>query len=138
MVFFNTMTYQEKYYEIINNGLKDKPEIGYYEHHHIVPKSICPLLKNSKLNLIYLTAKNHFLAHYYIWKWCRDELREKKCSRRMCYALNMMKRIVSKSNNIDELSKLYEEVKKDLRQAMKDNKYFMGKHHSAESRKKMS
>lgn len=138
MVFFNTMTYQEKYYEIINNGLKDKPEIGYYEHHHIVPKSICPLLKNSKLNLIYLTAKNHFLAHYYIWKWFRDELHEKKWSRRMCYALNMMKRNVSKSNNIDELSKLYEEVKKDLRQAMKDNKYFMGKHHSAESRKKMS
>ena len=132
------MTYQEKYYEIINNGLKEKPEIGYYEHHHIVPKSICPLLKNSKQNLIFLTAKNHFLAHYYIWKWFRDELHEKKWSRSMCYALNMMKRNVSKSNNIDELSKLYEEVKKDLRQAMKDNKYFMGKHHSAESRKKMS
>ena len=142
MVFFNTMTYQEKYYEIINNGLKDKPEIGYYEHHHIVPKSICPLLKNSKLNLIYLTAKNHFLAHYYIWKWFRDELHEKKWSRSMCYALNMMKGIISKSNNIDELSKLYEEVKKDLRQArsekMKDNKYFMGKHHTEETKMRMS
>ena len=136
------MTYQEKYYEIINNGLKEKPEIGYYEHHHIVPKSICPLLKNSKLNLIYLTAKNHFLAHYYIWKWFRDELHEKKWSRSMCYALSMMKGIISKSNNIDELSKLYEEVKKDLRQArsekMKDNKYFMGKHHTEETKMRMS
>lgn len=138
MVFFNTMTYQEKYYEIINNGLKDKPEIGYYEQHHIVPKSICPLLKKAKQNLIYLAPKNHFLAHYYIWKWFRDELHEKKWSRRMCYAFSMMKRIISKSNDIDELSKLYEEVKKDLRQArsekMKDNKYFMGKHHTEETK----
>ena len=86
------MTYKEKYFEIINNGLKDKPESGYYERHHIVPKSICPILKKSQDNLIYLTAKNHFLVHYYIWKWYKEELHEKKWARSMCYAFNMMKR----------------------------------------------
>ena len=38
---FFTMKKKEKYFEIINNGLKDKLESGYYEHHHIVPKSLC-------------------------------------------------------------------------------------------------
>lgn len=84
MKFFNDMTYKEKYYEIINSGLIEKPESGYYEHHHIVPKSICPLLKKSQNNLVYLTAKKHFLAHYYIWKWFKEELNEKKIGWRFC------------------------------------------------------
>ena len=108
------MTYKEKYYEIINTGYKTKPETGYYEGHHIVPKSICPLLKKSQNNIVYLTAKNHFLAHYYIWKWFKEELQEKKWARKMCFAFNMMKRIISKSDNVEELSKLYEEVRKDM------------------------
>ena len=108
------MTYKEKYYEIINTGYKTKPETGYYEGHHIVPKSICPLLKKSQNNIVYLTAKNHFLAHYYIWKWFKEELQEKKWARKMCFAFNMMKRIISKSDSVEELSKLYEEVRKDM------------------------
>ena len=108
------MINKEKYFEIINNGLKDKPESGYYEHHHIVPKSICPLLRKSQDNLVYLTAKNHFLAHYYIWKWFRDELNDKKWAKKMCFAFNCMKRIITKSDDIDELSKLYEDVRKDF------------------------
>ena len=51
MVFFNTMTYQEKYYEIINNGLKDKPEIGYYENHHIVLQRKDVILENSGITM---------------------------------------------------------------------------------------
>ena len=116
------MTYKEKYYEIINTGLKEKPETGYYEGHHIIPKSICPLLKKSQSNIIYLTAKNHFLAHYYIWKWFKEELHEKKWARSMCYAFNMMKRIITKSEDIDELSKLYEEVRRDMSEIQKVKK----------------
>ena len=41
MMIFLIMTYKEKYYDIINTGLKEKPETGYYEGHHIVPKSKC-------------------------------------------------------------------------------------------------
>ena len=32
----------------------------------------------------------------------------------MCYAFNMMKRIISKSDDIEKLSELYDEVRKDL------------------------
>lgn len=135
------MTYKEKYFEIINNGYKTKPETGYYEHHHIVPRSVCPLLEKSQENLIYLTAKNHFLAHYYIYHWFKDELKEKKWTRSMCFAFSMMKRIISKSDDVEKLSELYEEVRKDLRQVrsekMKDNKYRLGKHHTEDTKMKI-
>ena len=126
------MTYKEKYYEIINSGYKTKPETGYYEGHHIVPKSICTLLKKSQTNIVYLTAKNHFLAHYYIWKWFKEEIQEKKWARKMCFALNMMKRQLMKSNDIEKLSDLYEEVRiemgKNVSETMKGNKWNRGKH----------
>lgn len=32
----------------------------------------------------------------------------------MCYAFNMMKRIISKSDNVEELSKLYDEVRSEM------------------------
>lgn len=126
------MTYKEKYYEIINTGYKTKPETGYYEGHHIVPKSICPLLKKTQNNIVYLTAKNHFLAHYYIWKYFKEELHEKKWARKMCFALNMMKRQLMKSNDIERLSDLYEEVRREMSKivskTMKGNKWNRGKH----------
>ena len=128
------MTYKEKYFEIINNGLKDKPESGYYEHHHIVPKSLCQLLKNSKQNLVYLTAKNHFLAHYYIYHWFKDELHEKKWANKMCFALIMMKKQLMKSDNIEKLSELYEEVRKDLSEKMS----FLSSHRTEETKRKLS
>ena len=108
------MTYKEKYYEIINTGYKTKPENVYTEKHHIIPRSVCILLDKSQENLIYLTAKNHFLAHYYIWKWFKEELHEKKWARKMCFALNMMKRQLMKSNDIERLSDLYEEVRIEM------------------------
>ena len=55
------MTYKEKYFEIINTGYKSKPESGYYERHHIVPK--CMGGTNSEGNLIDLFAREHFIAH---------------------------------------------------------------------------
>ena len=137
------MTYKEKYYEIINTGYKTKPENVYTEKHHIIPRSVCILLDKSQENLIYLTAKNHFLAHYYIWKWYKDELHEKKWARSMCYALIRMKRQLMKSNNIERLSDLYDEVRrefsKDQSEEMKGEKNpFYGKHHSKETKRKLS
>ena len=137
------MTYKEKYYEIINSGYKTKPENVYTEKHHIIPRSVCILLDKSQKNLIYLTAKNHFLAHYYIWKWFKEELHEKKWARKMCFALHRMKRQLMISNDIEKLSDLYDEVRrefsKDQSERMKGNKSpFYGKHHSEETRKKLS
>lgn len=130
------MTYKEKYYSIINNGLKEKPLDGYYEGHHIVPKSICALLKKSQNNIVYLTAKNHFLAHYYLWNWFKYELQEKKWSKKMCYALTLMKRQLLKSDDIEKLSDLYEEVKIELSLVVSEK--MKGRTFSEESRRKLS
>ena len=47
---------------------KDKEKIKdvYYEKHHIVPK--CHGGSNAKENLVFLTAREHFLAHWLLWK----------------------------------------------------------------------
>lgn len=143
MKFFNDMTYKEKYYKIINSGLIEKPETGYYEHHHIIPRSVCILLDKSQDNLVYLTAKNHFLAHYYIWKWFRDELKEKSWSKKMCFALIRMKQQLIKSDDIEKLSDLYDEVRKDFSKVSSEankgkNNPMWGKHLSIETKKKIS
>jgi hypothetical protein len=49
----------------IRNWTK-KTATEYVERHHIVPK--CLKGDNSKENLIYLTAKEHFVAHLLLWK----------------------------------------------------------------------
>lgn len=35
----------------------------YCELHHIIPKSINNSLKNDKTNLVYLTAREHYICH---------------------------------------------------------------------------
>ncbi len=85
-----------------------------------MPKSICPLLKNAKSNIVRLSAQEHFLAHYHIWKAFRDELYEKAWARKMCCAFTMMKRQLIRTNNIELLSRLYDEARKQLSEDMKN------------------
>jgi hypothetical protein len=40
----------------------------YYENHHILPKSLFPLFRNRKLNLVLLTAREHFFCHQLLTK----------------------------------------------------------------------
>lgn len=127
------MNHKEIYNRIIENRKQNplsKDEYG--ENHHIKPKSIYPELAKDLDNIVRLTAEEHFLCHYHLWKHYRDELKDKAASRKMCYAFNMMKRIIQKCNNIEMMSQLYAEVRKDLSEARK------GQKHSEESRKKMS
>ena len=65
-----------------------KPE-GYTEKHHIYPKSIYGQNKD----LIHLTAKEHFLVHYMLWKGLRAKYGTKNINtRKMGNAFNCMKR----------------------------------------------
>ena len=74
----------------------------------------------------------------------------------MCFALNMMKRQLMKSNDIERLSDLYEEVRREMIKELKGRKLsektklkmsearkgeknsFYGKHHSKETKRKLS
>jgi len=63
------MNYQQIYESIINNSKNKnriklrKNKIGYvyYEKHHIIPK--CLNGSNDEVNLVLLTAKEHYVCH---------------------------------------------------------------------------
>lgn len=64
------MNYKRIYDEIISNaksrGLKKSKLQGYFEKHHIVPKCLGGLNKNS--NYVLLTGREHYLCHWLLWK----------------------------------------------------------------------
>jgi len=113
------MNYKKNYYDYANYVknlviLKKRPKNKneyyklkkqnskiYYEFHHIEMK--CQGGNESIENYIPLTAREHFLAHYLLWKF-------KKC-RQSSFAFYCLIKM-GKKNNIN--SKLYEKLKKEL------------------------
>jgi len=73
------MFLKNKYTKWYNNIILDAAarvnRTGYYEKHHIVPKSIGGT--NDKSNLIYLTAKEHFICHLLLTKMFIGEYKSK-------------------------------------------------------------
>lgn len=59
------MNYQKIYDKIIENRKHNIPD-GYKEHHHIVPR--CLGGTDDRSNLVYLTAREHFICHYLLTK----------------------------------------------------------------------
>lgn len=57
--------YLNRYNKFIG-ALKEQTIDGYYELHHIIPKSSGG--SNDKSNLIALTARQHYIAHWLLWK----------------------------------------------------------------------
>lgn len=64
------MDYKAIYYKIIEKAKKETENgnryVGYYEKHHIQPKSLGGT--NDKKNLVKLTAREHFLCHWLLVK----------------------------------------------------------------------
>ena len=56
------MNYQIIYDQIIDRAKNRKKPDCYCELHHIIPKSLGG--SNDKENLVYLTAREHFIAHW--------------------------------------------------------------------------
>lgn len=59
------MSYINRYHSFIN-ALKGQDIAGSIEMHHIVPKSLGGT--NDKDNLIALTPRQHYIAHWMLWK----------------------------------------------------------------------
>lgn len=49
-------------------GIRKRGNGEYYERHHILPKSMFPLWKTRKFNLVLLTAREHFFCHQLLTK----------------------------------------------------------------------
>lgn len=69
------MNYRHVYMQIISaakseqlQGLRKRGNGNYYEAHHILPKSLFPLWKNRKSNIVLLTPREHFFCHQLLTK----------------------------------------------------------------------
>ena len=64
------MNYKNIYYKIIEKAKNEDNighrQFGYFEKHHIIPKSLGG--KNKKENLVKLTAREHFICHWLLIK----------------------------------------------------------------------
>jgi hypothetical protein len=122
------MNYKKHYDNLMSSRMllkisryNEKKNGIYYEGHHIVPKSkggsgtSSKGLKNN--NIVYLTAREHFLAHWLLWKIYRD--RSTALSFHKMFSKNKnQKRIFS--------SKGYQEAKLAFRETNIGNKYGKG------------
>ena len=100
------MNYEKIYKNIVSKAQSRDKLDGYTERHHIIPKSLGGTDDDS--NMVTLTAREHFLAHYCLWKF-----NEGQAKRLMAFAfrcMGMNKHGVRYMN-----SRLYSEFKKDLK-----------------------
>lgn len=113
---------------IVKNDRISLKKLGnYYEAHHIIPK--CKGGKNSIDNIVLLTAREHFLAHWLLWLIYRDR-QTALGFHKMLSSNNKQKRITS--------AKGYEEAREAYRITNIGNTYGkgskgnVGKKHSKE------
>lgn len=171
-VYLYNMDYQKHYDNLMASRLLLKKQRYierkngvYYEGHHIIPKYLGGTgvsfngLKND--NIVYLTAREHFLAHWLFWRIKRDR-QSALAFHKMMSSNKNQNRIVSsrayeearlafsetnKGNDYWKYIKKKQEFTPERRLAhskiMKgrfagEKNYFYGKKHTLESRKKIS
>lgn len=88
-----------RYIKLLNYA-KNKTYDDGFHNHHILPKSIFPQYKNDKDNLVKLSYRLHYLAHYILWRMTERY--------DMAMAFHLMSTITIKN------SRLYESVLNDL------------------------
>jgi hypothetical protein len=115
---FNDSKYTKCYYSIINRAKSREKEQGrYYEHHHIIPKSMGG--NDSSNNLVALTPREHFICHLLLLRMTAGQNRYK-----MTYALIRMAH--RPKNNYKITARTFEQIKN------------LPRKHSAETKRKIS
>ena len=103
------MNYRKHYSLLISKyGSHTKPDTVFTERHHILPKSLGGT--NHKNNLVYLTAREHLIAHKLLYKIYRN--------RQMALALKRMCEAPKHSNRPNVNGRDYEKARKFLSQSM--------------------
>lgn len=98
--------------------IKSKPLDRYVEKHHIIPISLGG--SDGPNNLVWLSATDHFMAHYLLYKFTR--------TREMCFAFNQMKRVSSNAsimNSAAEYAQFREDLSKHLSVMRKESEKTM-------------
>jgi uncharacterized protein YeaC (DUF1315 family) len=146
--------YNQWYNSIIENA-RSRTLSGYKESHHIVPQSLGG--PDTKENLVDLTAREHFVCHWLLFKMHTGEARSK-----MIYAFNGMKRSNREQERYETAitSRVYQKLKEEFgkthsafmkgktpwnkgvpiteEQREKNRQAALGKKHSAETKEKIS
>lgn len=119
-----------KHYNLLIETRRDRIPIDgeYYEKHHIVPSSMGG--GNEKSNIVSLTAREHFLAHWLLWRIHGNK--------EMAFAFYAM--VNMGKNQKIKSGRIYEEAKLARRDFIISNnkKHHKGKKISEENKKKMS
>jgi len=122
------MNYEKIYNDLMKDRLSKKPQrivekrCGlYFEGHHIIPKCYGGVGNSNRPkkseNIVLLTAREHFLAHWLLWLIYRD--------RKMALAFHKMMSNTKKTNRITN-SKAYSEAREAFRITNMNNKYGVG------------
>lgn len=73
------MNYKQNYFDFMESRQKlsrSKNEGVYYELHHILPKSLYPEYDKLPGNLVLLTPREHFIAHYLLTKFVLNDIED--------------------------------------------------------------
>jgi hypothetical protein len=91
----------KKHYELLIETRRNRivDVSSYYEKHHIIPRSMCGTDDDN--NLILLTAREHFIAHWLLWRIHRNQ--------QMAFAFFCMCKMSNYSDKVS--SRAYEEAK---------------------------
>lgn len=126
------MTYDKFIQNILNTRGRFACSDGYHERHHIIPK--CMNGSNSKDNLIDLYAREHFIAHKLLAEENPQNYQLKYAYWNMCQCTGR-----DGQDKYIPTPEEYEEARIFCHEAMSgENHPWYGKHHTQESREKMS
>jgi hypothetical protein len=124
-----------------------KEKIGYVEQHHIVPVSLGG--DNSKLNLVFLTSKEHFISHHLLIKmfsfgifkekmnltlWAFINKNNNKVTAKTFSLIREIKSISMLGNSLAKNNKHTEEGNSRISKAMKGNQHAKGAIRSEEQK----
>ena len=129
--------FTKKYFDIIEKR-KNKDRIGYMEKHHIIPKSLGG--SNNKDNLVWLSAKDHYICHQLLVKMT-DGVDNMKMWSGLWRMMNKQSHNQKRDFNI--VAEDYEFARKKHSENQKqrmlgEKNFFYGKTHTEETKKLMS
>lgn len=132
------MDYKKTYDSLIKKALAENRRKGsgtYYESHHIVPISLGG--PDNRDNRVLLTAREHFVCHWLLWKFCTGEAKFK-----MGRAFGLMRvdpggrKLTSVEFEASKRAKA--EAERNFLLSGSSNFSFSGRRHSDDSKKKIS
>jgi hypothetical protein len=120
--------YTQCYYNIVEQA-KARSTVGYFERHHIIPKSLGG--SNDASNLVALTAREHFICHWLLTKMLPKSPEQKK----LYHAFSAFA-MISSNQQRTITSRQYQILSKASKIALKGNTHNKGKVRTLEANEK--